>query len=275
MRVKVACVQMAPVRYQKQLNVQRMERYIHQVMAMDPETQLIVFPELATTGYECANSFFDLAEAVDGEPAHSISVMRGLCKAYQIHIIYGFAEKASDGSNRIYNAQILIDDAGMIVGTYRKVHLFDTEKQWFTPGDTYQVYDTAIGKLGLFICYDASFPEVTRILALKGADILINSTNWEKPSVVDMEICMTARAFENTTFLICCNRVGTDEALTFFGHSRILDPLGRIIVKQDEEIEAILTAELDFNKMAHVRSHYYTMLRERRPETYGLLCRGD
>lgn len=275
MKIQVACVQTAPILYEKTRNIEGMCRYVEHVMAAAPDTKLIVFPELATTGYECGDAFADLAEDIDDPDSQSIQSMRAWAKACKVHLVYGFAEKAKvhGGRDCLYNAQILIDDTGEVVGVYRKVHLFDSEKKWFTPGDAYDVFETKIGRLGLFICYDASFPEVARILALQGADILINSTNWENPSIIDMEICMTARAFENTTFLICCNRVGQDEKLSFFGHSRILDPLGKVIVKQDEEIEDILIGELDFEQMAYVRDHYYTMLKERRPDTYGLILK--
>jgi len=245
--------------------------WIDRTMSKYPDTRLIVFPELATTGYECGEDFKELAEDIQDPESHSVKIMKSYAYKHHVHIVYGFAERDAISSDILYNSQILIDAGGQVVGTYQKVHLFDSEKEWFTPGQTYKVFDTCIGKLGLFICYDASFPEVARILALKGADILINSTNWEKPTVIDMELVMQARAFENTTFLICCNRVGSDKDLSFFGHSRILDPLGTVLAKQDDEIEDMLAADLDFDRIADVRSHYYTMLRERRPDTYGLL----
>jgi predicted amidohydrolase len=270
MKVNVACIQMKPVFCDKKKNVERMCDFIDKTMETYPNTQLIVFPELVTTGYECEDKFEILAENIYDEDAFSVKIIREYARKYIVHIIYGFAEKCEEVS-KLYNSQILIDGQGEILGTYQKVHLFDTEKIWFYPGDKYQVFDTAIGKLGLFICYDASFPEVARILALKGADILVNSTNWEKPSVTDMDMIMSARALDNTTFLVCCNRVGIEKKLDFFGHSRIIDPLGRVVKKQDNEIEDIVHGELDFDYMEQVRNNYYTMLKERRPDTYGLL----
>ena len=78
----------------------------------------------------------------------------------------------------LYNSQFFLDDTGVLLGTYRKVHLFDSEKNYFTPGDQFKVFDTKIGRIGLFICYDAFFPE--------GVDLLVNSTNWEKPYDYDI-----------------------------------------------------------------------------------------
>lgn len=272
MKVKVACIQIRPVFCDKKQNVEKMCSFIDKTMKKYKDTQLIVFPELVTTGYECEEKIFDMAEYPYGDNSFSVKTMRACAKKYGVHIIFGFAEKKNEEGLTVYNSQILIDNRGDILGTYQKVHLFDTEKKWFQPGDAYKVFDTEIGKIGLFICYDASFPEVARILALKGADILVNSTNWEKPADMDMDMMMSARAFDNTTYLLCCNRVGKEKKLDFFGHSRIVDPLGRVVKKQDDEIEDIIQAELDFEYMNQVRNNYYTMLKERRPDTYGLIA---
>lgn len=273
--MKVACIQTEPRMLDKGANVHIMCEWIERTMNMYPDIQLIVFPELATTGYQCGKYFEALAEDVNDSTSFSIHKIAEYAKKYKIHVIYGLAEKETkedietrEEKTRLYNAQVLIDQEGTVIGTYRKVHLFDTEKEWFTPGDTYRVFDTAIGKLGLFICYDASFPEVARILTLQGADILINSTNWEKPYQRDMNIYMQARALENTIYLICCNRIGTDLNLSFFGESCILDPLGVPIQKAEKEIEEVLVADIDYDRMRYLRNNYYTMLQERRESTY-------
>lgn len=86
----------------------------------------------------------------------------------------------------LYNSQFFLDDTSVLLGTYRKVHLFDSEKNYFTPGDQFKVFDTKIGRIGLFICYDAFFPEAARSLAIQGVDLLVNSTNWEKPYDYDI-----------------------------------------------------------------------------------------
>ena len=86
----------------------------------------------------------------------------------------------------LYNSQFFLDDTGVLLGTYRKVHLFDSEKNYFTPGDQFKVFNTKIGRIGLFICYDAFFPEAARSLAIQGVDLLVNSTNWEKPYDYDI-----------------------------------------------------------------------------------------
>lgn len=154
----------------------------HKAMESHPDTQLIVFPELAVTGYQCGENFKDLAETATIDST-SIKKMSALAKEFHVHIVYGMAEKEED---ILYNSQFFLDDTGVLLGTYRKVHLFDSEKNYFTPGDQFKVFNTKIGRIGLFICYDAFFPEAARSLAIQGVDLLVNSTNWEKPYDYDI-----------------------------------------------------------------------------------------
>jgi predicted amidohydrolase len=253
--------------FEKKRNLDRMEELLHMALKAHPDTQLVVYPELATSGYQCHKEFIHMAEIAD-EKSPSISKMAKLARQYGIHIVFGMPEKDSDDEKILYNSQILIDDSGKLIGSYRKVHLFDSEKQWFTPGKVLKVFDTKIGRLGLFICYDAFFPEVARVLAVKGVDLLINSTNWEKPYDYDMDMIMAARALENTVYLACCNRIGVDTTLDFFGHTRILDPLGKVISEVEGEIEDYVYARLDYDSAQKMKNDYYTMLTERRPELY-------
>ena len=264
--VHVACVQMEPKLKDKAYNLLNMEKNIQSIMKHHEDVELVVFPELATTGYECGEDFYRLAENPDDPVAVTFDRMKYLARKYKLHIVFGYPEREDD---RIYNSQALIDDQGKLVANYRKVHLFDSEKVYFTPGNEYVVADTALGRIGLFVCYDASFPEVARTLALSGAEILVNSTNWEIPAVLDMDIVMMARALENTCYLICSNRIGTDEDLTFFGHSMILDPTGKTLSREENPIETVLYGIFEEQVLQHTRNHYYTMLKERRPETYG------
>ena len=145
---------------QKEENLSHMETLLRKAMESHPDTQLIVFPELAVTGYQCGENFKDLAETATIDYT-SIKKMSALAKEFHVHIVYGMAEKEED---ILYNSQFFLDDTGVLLGTYRKVHLFDSEKNYFTPEDQFKVFDTKIGRIGLFICYDAFFPEVARIL---------------------------------------------------------------------------------------------------------------
>lgn len=274
MKINVTCVQMEPVLGDVPKNLEKMSAFIRQAMAERPETDLIVFPELITSGYECGNDFQRLAETVpDGEAAKT---MGALAEEFKVHIVYGFPERDADKSQILYNSVALIDDTGSVKGVYRKVHLFDSERKYFQEGSEYHVFDTAVGKLGLMICWDTAFPEVARSLALKGADLLVVSTNWEKPYLTavetnnqqDWDLVTRARAMDNCMYLVSANRIGYDETLGFFGRSNIIGPTGEAVAELLEEKEGMVSAELDYELPMKLRTEYYTYFRDRRPATY-------
>lgn len=279
MKVNVACVQMEPILRDFQKNVEKMCSFIKEAMEKTPNTDLIVFPELITSGYECGKDFQRLAETVsEGE---SMQIIGALAREYKVHIVYGFPERDADKRDVLYNSAVLIDDSGKVKGVYRKVHLFASEKEFFRAGCSYPVFNTSIGKLGMMICWDTAFPEVARSLALKGADLLIVSTNWEKPyltSVVtknqqDWDLVTRARALDNCMYLVSANRIGFDESLGFFGRSNIIGPTGEAIVELLDEVEGIISAELDYSIPIQLRYEYYTFFKDRRPDTFAELTK--
>lgn len=255
---------------QKEANLHRMGELLEEAMNKYPDAQLVVFPELCVTGYQCGERFYELAERPEAT-SQSVAYMKKLAQKYKVHIVYGMAERDMEKDKIIYNSQFFLDDEGELIGTYHKVHLFDSEKKVFTQGNQFRVFDTKIGRIGLFICYDAFFPEAARSLAIQGVDVLVNSTNWEKPYAYDMDMVMTARALENTTYLVCSNRIGEDTTLGFFGHSRILNPLGQVICNIEGEVEGSIYASLDYDTSRQMKRDYYTMLTERRPEVYQMM----
>jgi predicted amidohydrolase len=267
MHVNVACVQFHPVLGQLDLNLAKIQANVQQVMAEQPLTSLIVFPELATSGYECAERFHDLAQ-VAGR-GHLFDFMGQLAKKHGIYLVFGFPERQAGTSSVLYNAAALMGKRGELIGVYRKVHLFDTEKKYFKAGDDYPVFDTDIGRLGIMICWDTAFPEVARTYALKGCELVIIPTNWEKPYQDDWDLITRARAFDNVIYIASANRVGPDLTLDWFGRSNIIDPLGKPIAQLDEEVEGYIAATLDFDRLRQLRESYYTFFKDRRPDTYG------
>lgn len=279
MKVNVTCVQMEPALREFQKNVEKMCSFIKETMEKNPKTELIIFPELITSGYECGKDFQTLAETVpDGQ---SMKAIGQLAKQYKVHIVYGFPERDADKRDVLYNSAVLIDDAGEVKGVYRKVHLFASEKEFFRAGCSYPVFNTSIGKLGIMICWDTAFPEVARSLALKGADLLVVSTNWEKPyltSVVtknqqDWDLVTRARALDNCMYLVSANRIGFDESLGFFGRSNIIGPTGEAIAELLKEEEGMISAELDYSIPIQLRYEYYTFFKDRRPDTFAELTK--
>lgn len=279
MKIHVACVQMEPVLRDVSKNIEKMCSFIRETMEKNPKTNLIVFPELITSGYECGKDFQRLAETVpDGQ---SMKAVGELAREYRVHVVYGFPERDAEKKDVLYNSAVLIDDIGAVKGVYRKVHPFASEKEFFRAGCSFPVFDTSIGRLGIMICWDTAFPEVARSLALQGADLLIVATNWEKPYLTtvvtknqqDWDLITRARAFDNCMYLVSANRIGFDESLGFFGRSNIIGPTGEAIAELLSETEGIISAELDYSIPLLLRSEYYTFFKDRRPDAFSELTK--
>jgi predicted amidohydrolase len=279
MKVNVACAQIEPVRFDVEANVKKMAEFIEKAMAQNPKTDLIIFPELIISGYECGKEFQKMAERVpDG---YSMKILGNMAQKHNVHIIYGFPERDQCIDDVLYNAAVFIDNKGEILGTYRKVQLFAAEKESFRPGCEYPIFNTKIGRIGIMICWDTAFPEVARAYALQGADLLVVSTNWEKPYLDDVEtrnqddwdLMTRARAFDNCCYLAAANRIGFDETLGFFGRSKIIGPTGVPIKELNEEVEGIISAEIDYTLSHKLRTAYYTFFKDRRPDTFDIIAR--
>lgn len=267
MQTKIACVQMQSALGDKDANLKKMIAKIDEVMK-DDDVQLIIFPELALTGYECSDFYEDVSESYPNGP--SINIMAEQAKKYKVHVIFGFVEKAKkEGKEVLYNTAVLIDNNGVPLGCYRKSHLVEGEEtQYFEKGTEYNVFDTSIGKIGVMICWDTAYPEVARILALKGAEIIAVPAAWEtEPNEGDWELVNAARSFDNVVYLASCNHVGTDRTLNFFGRSKISGPLGRPIVSAGAD-EEIIKACVDLSVLPELREGYYVLIKDRNPSTY-------
>ena len=190
---------------------------------------LIVLPELVTSGY----MFESMAEArsLAITPAHPVFT-DWAAAAGEAVVVGGFCELGDDGL--VYNSAAVVDSDG-VIAVYRKTHLWDTEKRVFTPGsDAPEVLATRVGSLGVLICYDLEFPEMTRGLALSGAEILAVPTNWplaprpadEHPPEVGMAMA-SARA--NRIFIACCDRSGTERGQEWTEGTAIIDISGWVI----------------------------------------------
>lgn len=267
--LNVSCVQMEPKLGNFEYNLSKMETFIKDIMTKRPSTKLIVFPELITSGYELTKDEFEKI-AEDPNDCESVRRIGSLCKEHSVNVVYGFPEKSpSDGV--MYNSAIFIRSDASIAGVYRKAHPFDTEKKWCREGSELKLFDTEFGKVGVMICWDTAFPEVGLSYGLMGADLLIVSTNWEKPYSDDWDLITSARAFDSTLHLVAANRIGDDKELGFFGHSKIISPIGKTIAALDEEIEGVVQAEIDLSRTKALREEYYTMFADRQPKLFGAI----
>ncbi len=240
--------------------------------------QLVVLPELANTGYS-----FDTREEAY---AHAEPVPQGpTCQAWissakknGVYVVAGLAE--SDDV-RLYDTAVLIGPEGYI-GRYRKTHLWNREKLIFTPGSEYPVFETRIGRIGLLICWDIWFPEVARILAAQGADVICSVNNWvwtPPPLFDDAGNCMAsyltmAASHVNNIPIVAADRVGQERGGKFLGCSLITGvngwPTGGIA---DAEAQTTLYADLDFveSRSAVVWNDLNDLPRDRRTDLYDSL----
>ena len=236
---------------------------------------LVVFPECTLTGY-CFESLEEAAPFAEAAGGRSAEALAEACRETGAHAVVGFIEH--DGG-RFYNAALLVGPAG-VVGTYRKVHLpFLGVDRFLTPGDRpFAVRDLSGVRTGAQICYDASFPEASRVLKLLGAQVLVLPTNWPPGAWRTPEFVVNARAQENHVFFAAANRVGQERGWRFIGRSKIVDCNGDTLSEAGGDGEEIITAEVepaeaDRNKIVNVAGAYeIDRLADRRPELYGAVA---
>jgi N-carbamoylputrescine amidase len=209
---------------------------------------------------------FALAEEMSGP-----TVMRMREKAAQSGsvVVLPFFEKADD---RYYNSCAVIDGNGTLAGTYRKVHVPDIplweEKFYFSTGDGgFPVFQTCHGRIGVSISWDNLFPEVARILALKGADIIVAPTSCAFKSQGLWQTVITSSAITNALYAIRINRTGSEEKQDFYGMSFCANPEGEVIGGPTGTGDAILLADIDLAALAEIRREW-PIMKERRPDLY-------
>jgi len=232
---------------------------------------LIVLPELCTSGYNFASidEVRDLAEAAPDGP--SCTAWRDVARETGCTVVGGFAEM---GGDELYNSCALVRPDGTL-HVYRKVHLFDREKKWFRPGDTFAVHRVGSANVGLMICFDWIFPESARTLAVAGADILCHPANLVLPWCGR---AMVTRCVENRVFAITANRWGSEDrhghSLTFTGGSQIVAPDGTVLARAEQTGDCAMVVEIDpAVGRDKAINEYNDLMADRRPECYGLLGR--
>lgn len=226
-----------------------------------------VLPELFNTGYlfTSRDELENLAEEIPG--GETTRSLVALAKKNNTSIVAGITERHEE---LFFNSAILVDANGFR-GLYRKIHLFDQEKLWFTPGDLqFQVWDIGAAKIGIMICFDWIFPEAARTLALRGAEIICHPSNLVLPYCQN---AMITRCLENRVFAVTANRIGTEERggkkLTFTGASQVTGTKGEVLYQAKSDREEIAVVEIDPNlapdKLATPNNHIFN---DRRPEMY-------
>ena len=171
-----------------------------------------------------------------------------------------------------FNSSVVIDRQGELLGTYDKQHLWALERFYFRSGCDCPVFDTDFGRIGVMICYDMGFPEVARMLALQGADLILCPSAWCQEDMDVWDVNAPARALENTAFVAAVSRYGVEDQLVMPGHTKVCNPRGHVVAELAEEAEGVLHVELDLNEVVDYRQRS-PYLRDRRPDLYDLVLR--
>lgn len=279
---KVAIGQITPITGDKEKNIKKMEKFISE--AAGQGAQLVVFPELVLTGYNCGDQFFELAERIPGAATQHFTK---IAEKFGIYIIWGMPETSVDGI--LYNAAALVGPEGFI-GKWRKNTLpgHATEatgpgafpdRRYFKPGEDLQVYETSIGKIGLLICYDIWFPELARLLTLKGADLIVGISGSPSFEREIFEPLVKARAVENAINFVYTNLVGQEGAITYWGGGFVVSAGDKekkisgspILCKAPYKGECITMAEID-SSARHEISPYFPFMRDLTTRMYEQLA---
>lgn len=267
-------------------NIKKADEMVREAAAKGAD--IVLLPELFERPYFCQErryEYYDYALPTEENPA--VNHFRKVAGELGMVIPVSFYERAG---NRLYNSIAVIDADGALLGVYRKTHIPDDhyyqEKFYFSPGDTgFQVWDTKCGRIGIGICWDQWFPETARILALKGAELLLYPTAIGSEPILESDSSghwrrvMQGHAAANTVPVIAANRIGREcvtpceenggqaSELVFYGSSFMTDATGEVIQSASRDREEILTASYDLEQCAKERLEW-GLFRDRRPECY-------
>ena len=271
-RLRVACLQMEPQVGKKDANVARSLELIAQ--AAQAGAQLAVLPELCNSGYvfETRDEAFALSEEVPAGP--TCAAWMDAARKHSMFIVAGISEREGD---KLYNAAVVVGPKGNI-GTYRKNHLWGAENLFFEPGNLgVPVFHVGAGRIACAICYDIWFPEIFRLAALQGADLLCVATNWvpmpAQPDKFPMmaNILAMGGAHSNSMFVAAADRVGVERGQPFLGNSLIVSHTGWPMAGPARfDREEMLVADLNLADARRNRNlnQFNQLLRDRRIDIY-------
>ena len=226
---------------------------------------LVVFPEMSDIGYSMPVIQKHARPWKDG----AVNELQKIARENSITIVAGLSEREGDS---IFNSQVLVDSKGEVLAKYRKTHLVTAapldERVCFSPGNEFVTSKLGDFNVGLSICYDLRFPEMSRALVVKhGANVIVNSSAWPVVRAEHLRILAVARAVENQSYFIVANRIGTDDGVMLCGGSLIVDPSGKILAAGSPDREELIEAEISDDVIDEVRNRVPAFA-HRRPELY-------
>lgn len=272
-KLTLSAIQITAVDGEKQETFRKVARLLD--VAGERGSDLVVLPEVWTgLSYSGPDVYKETAEPIPG-PATELLAEKARC--YGMHVVGSIYEK---GNRSYYNSAPLIDPTGEIVGSYRKTHLFDApnrtdirggikESEKIEAGSALPVFDTKIGAVGLSVCSDLRFPEVYRVMGIKGAQIIVCASAFLSPRYDHWEFFLRARAAENQCFVVASGQYGVEpkSGIGFVGRSMVVDPWGVVLATAPDE-ECCISADIDLSFIDTVRRRY-PLMEQRRPELYG------
>jgi len=243
--------------------------------------KLVCLQELFRSQYFCQKEDYDCFDLAETIPGPTTRLLSQAAKRHKITLVSSLFEKRTGGL--YHNTAVVFGPDGKILGTYRKMHIPDdpgfSEKFYFAPGDTgFQPIDTPVGRLGVLICWDQWYPEAARLMALRGAEILIYPTaiglaRTEKRELHRVQLgawqtIQRSHAIANGVYELSINRIGREDNLDFWGTSFVSDPFGRVVAQASTDKPEIVRATLDLDQIGITRQHW-PFLRDRRIDAYG------
>lgn len=275
-KIKIAAIQM-PTVADKMENVRTVKTYLEKIKDENPD--FVILPEMFCCPYQTEN--FPIYAEKEGGPVWQ--QLSGYAKQYGIYLIGGsMPEKDAEGN--VYNTSYIFDREGKQIGKHRKVHLFDIdvkggqtfkESDTLTAGDSDTVFDTEFGKIGVMLCFDIRFPELSRMMVNDGAKVIFVPAAFNMTTgLAHWELSFRTRALDNQIYMVgCAPARDVSAGYISWGHSIVTDPWGRVIDMLDEK-KGILLAELDMDYEEQVREEL-PLLKSRRKDMYKLekLCK--
>ncbi|MGZ4633050.1 MAG: carbon-nitrogen hydrolase family protein [Actinomycetes bacterium] len=209
--------------------------------------ELVVLPESVTTGFTPGLSPEDLWDLVSTVPGPVVEPLQEVARRLGVHVVVGTYERGPE-RGVVYNTAALLGRDGQVAGTYRKTHPFCTEMRsrggWVTPGNEVCVVETDLGHIGLIICFDGDYPELSRITAVRGAEVIVRPSALLRSADI-WELTNRARAYDNHVYVVGANATGADPAgVLYFGNSMIVTPVAEVVARAASH-ECWVSARLD------------------------------
>lgn len=259
--MKISVIQMNMLSGETRYNYSHARELLTEAVKTSPD--VVILPETWNTGFFPKENLSEYADT-NGEKAKEL--LSSISREYKVSIIGGsVTEKRADG---IYNTCFIYNDKGENIDSYSKTHLFSPmgENEFYKAGDKICVFEICGVKAAVIICYDLRFPELSRRLALSGANLLFVPSQWPEERLSQMEILLKGRAVENQMFVISANSCGTFSDTVYGGNSLFIDPLGNVLARAGAK-EEILTVDIDISRVKNIRSSI-NIFSDRREELY-------